>query len=178
MSVSKMATKILVSHSRGTMHEGVVKLFLGLVVTGGMLAFAFSFSDFWRDAPVGFWFFNTVIILFGAAVVFVSALNILMDREFHFLVSEDRVECKSPAKIFGESYSIPIDNIITIQSKVVGDCGTESFLVTRDQRRFHITTNYGNPVEKIVAALRELRPDLPVNQHFLQPEPTSGNSTT
>jgi hypothetical protein len=164
-----MASKILISHRRRTKREGMIALVSGILVPVLWVTLTSLFQAlFWQDSPVFFWIFKSLGIVLGVVTVFGYAIpNMLMDREFSFVVSEDRIECKSPAKAYGESFSVPIDEIVAIEHQRSEDMG-DWFLITRGRQRIRIPMNYGNPVRKIVAALRELRPELPLNRISLQ----------
>ena len=163
-----MTPKILVDHSRGTKREGISVIAIALLTSGGLVGFFHLFCHFVvnlrNESPVFYFVFNGFALIFGGFLIFaVGVPNLLMKRRFRFVVSEDRIECQSPAKAFGESYSIPIDDIASLQEHTYhGD--TQWWFITCDNRRIEITPNYGNPVREIVAALRQLRPELPVQR--------------
>lgn len=177
-----MPSKVLIHHSRGTKREGAATLIAGVAIPGCLVASLHIFLGSARqENPFFFYAFHIIGLLIGGLVVFGYAIpNLLMDREFRFVLSENQIECQSPAKVYGESYTIPIDEIIGLQEDNQSGDGTTWRLVTSDYRCVTITTCYRNPVDKIVAALRQLRPDLPVRRlpNFWPDEKPSNETTT
>jgi hypothetical protein len=160
---------IILCHRRGTKREGIQVMLWGVFSSGVMVALTLLVplpGLFWRESPVFFCVFNAIVLFIAGVAIFAYALpNILLDREFRFTIFDNRVECMSPAKAFGESYSIPVDEIVAIEKEPWGDDGDwKWFFRTADGRRIQITQNYRNPIHKIVAALQELRPDLHVKR--------------
>ena len=177
-----MASKVLISHSRGTKREGAVSLFCGVAAAVGLVVFLHLFFGWVRkEDPFLYFAFLGIVLIVGGLLVFAYAIpNLLMNREFRFVLFEDRIECKSPAKAFGESYSISIDEIVRLEEETGNDGPNSWRFVTRDNRCLKITPNYRNPVRKIVAALRQLRPELPVSQvpRFCPIQKPSNDTTT
>lgn len=137
---------------------------MAVFTVGGLLAGIHVFSwiapDFFFEESRWFYYVFCAVAIAGGAILIVYGVhNIRMDKEFRLTVSEDGIECVSPAKAFGESYSVPLDDIVRLEKEV-----SESTwcIVTRDNRRIIITPNYGNPVLDIAYTLQELRPEITV----------------
>jgi hypothetical protein len=157
-----MASKILFAYSRGTKKEGWRKLCVAILICVVIVA-ASNLPDFRKQAPVAYILLNTLALIVGLSLGLAYALpNIVMDREFRFVLYEDRMECKFPAKWFGESYSVPIGEIARLE-RYPDQERDDWALVTCDNRRIKITHNYENPVEDIVKILRTIRPELPIS---------------
>jgi hypothetical protein len=160
-----IVSREIIAHSRRTKREGLFAL-VGGVATTAILVGGIELFGGWirKEDPFFYFVFIGLGLIIGGLVVFGYAMpNLLMNREFRFVLYEDRIECHSPAKAYGETNCIAIDEIASLEEDPTGD-STYWFIATRDNRRIKITPNYGNPVRKIVAALRELRPELPVRR--------------
>jgi hypothetical protein len=152
----------LLDYRCGTKRWGRSVLFWGLFVPIVLIAAINLFpAELRQDKPVFYCMFHALAILIGAAVVFGIAIpNLRMDRQFRFRITDDAIECECPAKAYGETFSVSIRDIVTLECDSSGDT-PDWYLHTRDGRRVKITPNYNNPVRKIVATLQQLRPCLP-----------------
>lgn len=161
-----MASRVVISHSRRTKREGAGVLASSLLTVVGMITFCHIFFPNMREEdPIFFFAYNGGTLLIGCLLVFGYAIpNLLMDREFRITLFEDRIECKSPVNAYGESYSIPIDEIVMLEEKTGNEGPNDWYLIIRDNRRIQITPNYGNPVAKIVDALQHLKPGITVKR--------------
>ena len=157
-----MASRVVISHSRRTKREGAGVLASSLLTVVGLIVFCHIFFPNMREeGPIFYFVYNGGALLIGGLLVFAYAIpNLLMDREFRLTLFEDRIECKSPAKAYGESYSIPLSEIVMLEEEMGNEGPSDWWLITHDDRRILITPNYGNPVAKIVEALQHLKPEI------------------
>jgi hypothetical protein len=154
--------QILLDHRYGTKSEGRRALFWGLLVPTVLIVAIHLFpNDMRHEDPIFYYVFVTLALVIPAAVVFLIAIpNLRMDREFRFVITEEQIECDCPAKAYGDTYTIPIREIVALEAKD-GIDSANWWLVASDGRRLKVTTGYKNPVHKILTILRRLRPDLP-----------------
>jgi len=154
--------KLLLSHRRGSRREGILVLVFYVLISTGFIAVPhYFFPGFHEKAFHYVW--DAFVLGVCALVIFTYSIpNIVMNREFRFELFEDRIECKSPSKFYGESYSILLSDIVELEEIVDYDGPSVWYFVMRDGRKIRIITNYGNRDEKIVKMVRHLKPDLPV----------------
>ncbi len=157
-----MASKVIISHRRTAKREGVLSLLLFSFTIVGLLAFLHVFFPNMRERNATFYYLvHAFLLLFGPLAIFCYAVpNLFMKGEFHFTLSEDRIQCSSPAESYAESYSIPTSEIIALEEKETDESPHSWYFITDDDRRISITPNYGNPVAKIVGALERLKPGI------------------
>ncbi len=157
-----MASKVIISHRRTAKREGVLSLLAFSFTIVGLLAFFHVLFPILRGgSTIAYYLFHVIALLIGSLGIFCYVVpNLLMKGEFHFTLSEDRIQCSSPSESYAESYSIPTSEIIALEEDETGDSPSSWYFITDDDRRISITPNYGNPVTKIVGALERLKPGI------------------
>jgi len=158
-----MPSRAILSHSRSAAREG---LFVLVGITATMVGLAVFYRVFAKDASPWFYYtFHGIGLVIWIAVVFGYAVpNLSLRRRFEFTLFEDRIECRSPARAYCEPFSIALADLIALEEETGHEGANSWYLITRDDRRLLIPPHYGNPVRKIVAELRELRPGLEVER--------------
>jgi hypothetical protein len=63
--------------------------------------------------------------------------------------------------MYGETYTIPIRELVTLERHFFEGSVDGYFFRTSDGRRLELTSAYQNPIHQIFEVVRQLRPDLP-----------------
>lgn len=160
-----MKSRAILSHSCSTVREGVFTLVAITLTVAGLMAIFHVVFRLVGEAEPWYYVVHGIGLAIWASAVFCYALpNLFIRKRFEFTVFEDRIECRSPAAAYGRSFSVLIADVVALEEETGYEGANSWYLITRDNQRLQITPNYRNPVRRIVAALRELRPGIEVRQ--------------
>jgi hypothetical protein len=117
------------------------------------------FPDLWDyDRTFVFAWYGLFAVITPIGIVY-GVRNIRSPGTFQCRLSKERLECNVPVPGCGDSFSIAVQEISKIEKVApLGDGGPRWYVWDHSGRRYALTVNYGNPVERIVALIQELNP--------------------
>ena len=128
------------------------------IVAMGPFLFALAYFFEFRGVPVAIclalFIFN--LIAFGH-VIWKTARNPV---DFVCELTDAEISCKNPVSHMGDSFSIAICEIDEIREESNSEGGPTYRLKTRDGKHYWLTSNFGNPVGRLIDELRKLRPEV------------------
>lgn len=154
-----MSEAILILHQRSTRSEG-----LALVATAAIgcvfpLAVCYVFYLFGEKSV----WFHGMICLFGVGIaaigIILGWMNYRANDYFECVVTLTRIRCTSPVSGFGNSFDLPILQIVRIERENSGE-SYRYYLHDAEGNRYWLTGNYGNPVRWILDTLLEVNPNI------------------
>ena len=147
-------------HRRRTRREGVEVLVGGgatlAVLAGVAVALAVCELEAWLAAAAAL----AILTFVAAAIVAYAALNIAARSEFVCRLDDKTFECISPVWGCGESFKLPVADIIRIEKERSSDDDHRLYLCDKSGGRYWLTSNYDNPVDTFLERLRELNPKI------------------
>jgi hypothetical protein len=152
---------ILLEHRRTSRKEGV----LIVVRIWGIAAILVGSVSvvYWRGWMHGV-MESVFYVLFCGTALLVSALatwmaisHIRQGGEFVIRVDESKIECSVPHPGAGESFKLPIQDIVKVERDMRDD-KSDWYLHDKSGRRYLLTVNYDNPILDIVELLQQLNP--------------------
>jgi len=127
----------------------------------GMAAFLYYFflPWLWAEAP---WFlvtFAAIVLVVFSIFLYYAVVNIRANKTFICELDDDEIRCVCPVKACGESFTLRLGDVTTVERHEEGD-SHRWYLHDTTGRRYWLTSNYGNPVDEFVALLRTLNHDI------------------
>lgn len=158
-----MTEEILFEYKKNTKKEGIQALIETLagiiIVVSGLYLIEYLFPGSKEGMVVlkriALWFLPAVFVLLLLGYIIP---NIRMNRDFSIRITNGHIECIVPKKIYGQSFNIEISNIDTILEDSKPETSSDWYIITKQKEKFELTTNYNNPISKIVDVLREQNP--------------------
>jgi hypothetical protein len=77
-------------------------------------------------------------------------------------LTETTISCINSVPHMGQTFEIPIDEIVEIHKERFSEGRPSYRLKTKDGKLYWLTTNFGNPARSFVNELQQLRPEIPV----------------
>jgi hypothetical protein len=158
--MSTDSPRLLYEHRMATRTEAYRATFVLLLVSAMLGAFVwFAAPRMWADdagAAVAFIVLVLLGLMAGVAVYLVGHWQ--TDGEFVLRVDEQAISWSVPVRLGGRSARIPLADVI----EIVWDEGEVYFLKDVHGKRHDVPLNYGVNPRLVVQALRQARPDVPV----------------
>lgn len=149
---------IILEHRRSTRRRGII-LIAGVVLM--LLLFAvvyFLFFAHWVwQKDDGFLICFFIVGLFSVVGVGGGIWEIYLNGDFVCRLDEEALECSVPHKCYGESFRLPIAEIVKIEADGGSDTSAY-YLWDKKNRRYRLSDAYFNPTHKFAAEIRKLNP--------------------
>jgi hypothetical protein len=130
-------------HRKSTKSEGwmvLICIVVTIVLTG--VGQWFTFSSIWSRNKSFVVAFFTIEVFLAVAALCYATVNLLVDADFECRIDDNSISCLSPAGGCGESFSVPISEIVKIEKELWGDGDCRWYLWSVGGRRFWLTSNY------------------------------------
>ena len=152
---------ILLEHRRTSRTEGLVILSWAWG-TAAILVGSVSVV-YWLNGmdgvmgPVFYASFCGIVLLVSAGATWLAISHIRQGGEFVIRVDERKIECSVPLPGAGESFKLPIQDIVKVERDMRDD-KADWYLHDKAGRRYLLTVNYDNPILDIIELLERLNP--------------------
>lgn len=142
-------------HRKSTASEGRAAIFSVVITIIGLGVFQwFTFGWIWAESRLFVVVFIAIEVVVCSIVVCYAIINLRSGQVFECRMDSERLTCVSPVPGCGQSFSVPITEIIRIERELWAE-SCRWYIWTADGQRFWLTGNYGNPVEEFVGAIRD-----------------------
>ena len=151
-----------IEHRKTTAAEGRNALIvIGITVVFMVVGMSFFVSRLGCDSDKFFVaVFFTVMGVIASIGVCYAIVNIRANSTFVCEIDDEQIRCVSHVKLCGESFSILIRDIAKIERANEGEGSHCWYVWNKAGQRFWLTSNYNNPVNNFIDAIRERCPDV------------------
>lgn len=152
---------VIIEHRKRTVSEGYSVLFWIAITVVGLGVFqCFLFPWIWTQDRLFVIASITIELVVVAFAIHYAKVNIRASDTFICRMDDNQITCVCPVPDCGESFSLPIKTIVRIDREETGECGYRWYLWDASGHRFWLTTNYDNPVERFLDAIRDRNPGI------------------
>jgi hypothetical protein len=153
---SRSIMREVIEHRKTTASEERSLIFSIVITLVGMGVFLWFLSP-----PTLFLVaFITIVGVVASIAIYNAVVNLQCKRTFVCRIDDEQISCVSPVSNCGESFSIPIRTIARIERMDGGESPYRWYIWNQAGERFWLTSNYDNPVDSFVDAIRERCPDV------------------
>ena len=105
--------------------------------------------------------FITIIVV-GNLLIWIwgIAWTAIRRKSFRCSVTESMVDCQCPIPGFGQSFSVPVNDLASIRKELTSGDGYRCVLVTKHGTEYDLTYWYGNPVDRIIGEIVRVSPSI------------------
>jgi hypothetical protein len=154
------AQNMCLEHRKSTTAEGRRAAFALVITIVGLGIFQwYMFPWIWQQDRFFVITFLVIEAMIAAGLTHYAAVNLHHRKDFECRIDDERLECVSPVEGCGENFSLSIAEIVRIEKeKWVDSC--RWYIWSADGHRYWLTSNYDNPVEGFIEAIRQRVPDI------------------
>lgn len=149
----------VLEHRKAAAAEGRKVLLTNAFTALGMAVFQWIlFPAMWDEE----WFFVVAFLAVEGVIVslliYYAVLHLRSDGTFVCRIDDDLITCATPIIGCGETFSISLGSITRIERVNDGETSYRWFIYDHTGDRFWLTSNYDNPDDKFIQAIRERCP--------------------
>jgi hypothetical protein len=150
----------LLEHRRSTSKEGRKVLLATVLACIGLAILPGYFSpSFCKEDPLFLIFWYTFLAIVGTLGLIYGIKNMVASSTFVCRLSRHALECDCPVSGCGETFAVAISEIRTVEKVTPLESDPPRwYIVAESGHRYWLTSNYGNPVERFVEAVKEINP--------------------